>query len=243
LFWEQGCLGAFVFFDWDVEERSQPSNVIRTIAHQLGSFSTRIGTAIAATINNMPSITLSPIRLQFAKLLVEPFSTVPLSESPIVIIMDALDECGNAEDHRDLLATLAAQSIHLLSFIRIIITSRAEFDVRAAFVGRPHVSVQELDIPSNHNMQDITFLCTQMAEIRSANTSLPLLPDWPGEFALRLLARHAAGLFVWASTACRFVNGHDPQKRLNILLQGDPVVNVELALDSLYRTALKSSGM
>jgi hypothetical protein len=195
----------------------------------------------------MPSITQSPLHLQFTKLLIEPLSS--LSESmtrtaPIVVVLDALDECGNAQNRRDLLAILAVQSVHLPSFIRIIITSRAEFDIRAALMGRLHITIQELDITSDHNVRDISsFLRHRMTEIRSENTSLMLDPDWPGEVSLYALAQRAAGLFAWASTACRFIEGHDPRQRLHMLLRGSVHDNAESALNTLYQTALESVGM
>jgi NACHT domain len=178
IFRERGRLGAFVFFNRDIRERSQPSNIIRTIAHQLGAFDTRIGNAIAVAIDNMPSIVLSPLRLQFEKLVLEPLSTLPLTEPPIALVLDALDECGTAEDRKYFLALLAAQPCRLPSFVRLIITSRDEFDIRAAFITRQHILIQHLIISSDHNSQDIlTFLSAQMAEIRLVNASLSLPPD------------------------------------------------------------------
>lgn len=83
-----------------------------------------------------------------------------------------------------------------------------------------------------------------MAEIRSSNSYLRLARDWPGEAAFYALQQRAAGLFVWASTACRFIgDGYDPRKRLEILLRGDIHTDVEAALDALYVTALESVGM
>ncbi|KIM73744.1 hypothetical protein PILCRDRAFT_719267 [Piloderma croceum F 1598] len=238
LFSERGYLGAFVFFDRDVKERNQSSNVIRTIAHQLGSFNALFGTSIAAVINDMPRILLSPLSLQFTKLIVEPLSTLPWTGSSVVIVLDALDECA---DRKLLLAILAAESIRLPSFIRIIITSRDEFDLRAAFAGKVHISVQELDISTERNVEDISaFLQIRMKEIRDANVSLRLPPDWPGDASVRALGQRAAGLFAWASTACHFIDGYDPQHCLGILLQGTPCSKAESALDTLYRTALQS---
>jgi NACHT domain len=240
IFREQGCLGASVFFNRDLEESSQPRSIIKTIAYQLGSFDNQIGAAIATNINTMPSILQSPLHIQFRKLLVEPLSTLPTSASPIVLILDALDECGGAQDRRLLLSILSAESIRLPPFVRVLITSRAEFDIRAAFLGRSHISVQELDITSDQNMRDISsFLRHRIMEIRCAN---PLPPDWPGDRSLDALAEHAAGLFEWASTACRFIEGYDPQRRLDVLLRGTVHSNAETALNTLYRTALKSVG-
>jgi hypothetical protein len=57
------------------------------------------------------------------------------------------------------------------------------------------------------------------------------------------LAERACGLFIWASTACRFINAYSPQKRLDILLQDDVNSKPQLALDALYKTALKATGI
>ena len=240
----QGCLGAFAFFNRDVEERNQPWNVVRTLAYQLGSCDVQIGTAIAAAIDAMPSIAQSALRFQFTKLLLEPLSALPTHRAPVVLILDALDECRSGEGRRLLLKILAAESIHLPSFARILITSRADFDIRAAFIGRPHIFMQELGIASEDNIRDISsFLHSRMTEIRVTNPSLMLPPDWPGQASLNALGHRASGLFAWASTACRFIEGYDPQQRLGVLLQGAVHSDSELALDSLYQTALMSAGL
>jgi len=50
-FHDLGRLGAFLFFDRRFPERSHPSKVIRTLAHQLGSYDSRIGMALSEIIN------------------------------------------------------------------------------------------------------------------------------------------------------------------------------------------------
>jgi len=230
-----------VFFNRDVEERSQPSIVIRTIAYRLASFDARIGAAITKVIEAMPTIAESPLPFQFMKLVIEPLSTLPKAEAPIILILDALDECGSPEDRRSLLTLLAAESIHLPPFVRVVVTSRTEFDIRRALEDRSHVLIQEMELASEDNSNDIlTFLRNRMSEIRSKNTSLSLPHDWPGDAAIYALHKRAAGLFVWASTACRFIDGHDPRCNIDTILRSDVNHKAESALDSLYRTALKS---
>jgi len=70
-FREQGRLGAFLFFDRRVTERSDPTIVVRTLAYQIGSFYPQIGTFLSAAIDDTPTILLSPIAFQFHKLLVD----------------------------------------------------------------------------------------------------------------------------------------------------------------------------
>src|SRR5215471_3021001 len=88
---EKGSLGAFLFFDRDVAERSDPATVIRTIAYQVGSCHTAIGTAIAAAVESFPSVCISPLRIQFKTLLVDPLSSVIDANAPIIFVLDALD--------------------------------------------------------------------------------------------------------------------------------------------------------
>jgi hypothetical protein len=239
---DEKCLGAFVFFDRDVEERNQPSNVIRTISHQLGKADSGIGTVIAHTVNAISNITsLTPIR-QFTDLVLNPLLSLPKTEMPLVIVIDALDECGNANSREQLLEALVNKSAELPPVVRIIITSRKEPDILAAFTGKSHILVQELDLTTQHNTEDILiFLRDRMSNINSRNPGLRLAPDWPGSDKIHALAERAAGLFVWASTACLFIGGHDPPKRLNLLLQGDVDANSQSALDVLYATALGSA--
>jgi hypothetical protein len=65
--------------------------------------------------------------------------------------------------------------------------------------------------------------------------------SWPEDEKIRALEMRAAGLFVWASTACLFIGeSHEPPKRLDMLLQDDIDANAQSALDDLYATALES---
>lgn len=236
---EQGRLGAFVFFSRDVEERNQSANVIRTLAYQLASFSPVIRTAITQTINTSPRITQSALRFQFTKLLIDPLRMLPATAGPVVLILDALDECGSAEDRKPLLSLLTSETVRLPLFVRILITSRDERDIRYALEGQSHVLVWELSLTSENNMNDtLHFIRNRMAEIRS---SLRLAHDWPGDSAIFALNKLAAGLFIWVSTACRFIDGYDPPGNLDVILLGGMNTKAQSALDILYQTALESA--
>jgi ABC-type dipeptide/oligopeptide/nickel transport system ATPase component len=94
IFRDSGQLGAFLFFDRDVIERSNPTAVIKTLAHQLGISDRRIGAAIRTVIEENPNMLMSPLYRQFQKLILEPISQLKSLGSTIVIIMDAFDECA-----------------------------------------------------------------------------------------------------------------------------------------------------
>lgn len=241
----RGRLGAFIFFDRDFGSRSDPSAVVRTLAYQLGCFNSSIGTRVAAALKNAPSICLSPLRLQFQKLIVEPLSSLEDGpfQSPIVIVIDALDECGNAHARKSLLAVLAEDSAKWAPALRIIMTSRAEPDIHSALESQPHIFSLELDITSDNNADDILrYFRHRISSICTTNKHLSLSPCWPGDNQIAELSKRTHGLFVWAKVASDFIDGHDPRKRLHRLLTGQAMLEAEAALDNLYTTALDSAG-
>lgn len=73
-----------------------------------------------------------------------------------------------------------------------------------------------------------------------------IAPSWltwtlsPGDASICALGQSAARLFAWASTACHFIDGYNPQQHLDVLLQGTPCSKAKSALSTLYWTALQS---
>ncbi|KAN0073111.1 hypothetical protein V8E55_012251 [Tylopilus felleus] len=239
-------LGAFVFFMRGVAARNDPAMLIRTLAYQLGEFDHRLGAAIAKAIEEVPSIRQASLRCQFQTLLVEPFASLKdcLREGPILIVIDALDECGQCGAREELLRVLASESPRLPPTVRIFITGRAESDIRSAFTTYPHVFVREVDIKSPANEMDVrTYIHHRMVNIRQQNEWLDLPSDWPGEARTEALTLRASGLFIWAYTACRYIEkGQDPEERLSQLVQTALYADAEAALDGIYITALECAG-
>lgn len=240
-----GLLGAFLFFDRDVAESSDPSVVVRTMAYQLGSFIPCVAASICAAIEKYPNIHQFPIRSQFNQLLVHALSCHPAIDPgvPIVLVIDALDECGNEKRRHALLESLAEQSSQLPPSVRILITSRPERDLRAYFQLRHHIIVQELDTTSQYNIHDISsYLRIQLLRVQEKTPHLKNRIHWPCDETIARLTDRASGLFIWASTAVDYIDAYDPQKRIDIVLRGDAASGAEIALDTLYRTALESAG-
>lgn len=235
-------LGATIFFDRSTSAMSDPGMVIRTLAYQLGLFDPRIGAAIEASMRSMPSIGQASVDTQFDMLLKEPMSK--LSDGPIIIIIDAIDEYGTPKSRKGLLSILANRLSELPSFFRVLMTSRVEFDIEKAFKCSSNIDYQEVDITSAENKTDISsYMVDQMRLIRDENIHLDLAQDWPGEENVHALVQRSGGLFIWASTAAAFIfDGHDPTERLKILLERDVRAEAESALDDLYITALRSCG-
>lgn len=220
-----------MFFNSGKTGRGWPSRVIRTVAYELGMFENRIGAMISEVVQRDPKISKRPLEEQFAKLLVEPLTSSKeafLSKGPVLIVLDALDECGDAMEREGLLTALATQACDLPRNFRILITTSHENDVCMAFEGHPHV-VYSLNSVTTAPHSDIsTFLKTRMAAIRDKKSKivgLELEASWPGEAVIYELTNRTQGNFKCAAIVADFIDGHSPPKRLMRLLNGD------LALD------------
>ena len=238
-------LGAFIFFTWDDPTSCDPAAVVRTLAHQLSIFDVHIGSSIAKTIESFPRIGEASIRLQFANLLVEPLLSFAEqhTQGPVVIIFDAIDECGNPRSRKELVTRLAEEFAKFPPMFRILITSRAEADIEAAFANKPNILRKELDITSQSSADDIVVYLRHRMAIIQKNSIFGLPADWPGSQRIQALADQSAGLFVWASTASTFIeDGHNPEARLGIVLSSHARSKAESGLDALYATALAASG-
>jgi hypothetical protein len=187
---------------------------------------------------------MSPLPRQFQKFILEPISQSQPLTSTIVIVIDSFDECGTSEERETLLGVLAQDFSDLPIKVRTIITSRPENDICNTFESRHHVFPYELDITLSSNSDDILlYFRHRMSLLCRKNKHLRLGTDWPGEEVLLKLVQRASGLFVWASTASRFIDGYAPRKRLDTILRREEASGAENSLDALYITALESSGL
>ena len=240
-------LGAFFFFNRDIQERNA-ATIIRTLAYQLAVFDARIGAEVSRIVESNPIITDMPLEFQFTHLLAaKALHSLEWSGGPIVIVIDALDECGSETDRKILLQVLSKGISTLPSFVRIVIASRQERDIDDVFASHSSVLSYDLNVDSTTAPKDITtFIRYRLDEIRRANKYITFPLDWPGEHEVCILRDRAAGLFIWASTACLYIDGHDPCLRLHELvtqrsvdISSSPFAN----LDRLYKTGLESAGI
>ncbi|KAJ7847238.1 hypothetical protein B0H14DRAFT_3676577 [Mycena olivaceomarginata] len=127
-------LGAFIFFDRNDQQASHPRAVIRTIAYQLANRNPDIRAAVCQAIRHDQQVATATIDTQFTKLLLEPLKAAQAHISgPIIIVMDALDECGDAESRGALVSLLSKEFHGLPPVFRFLITSRPDSDIADHF--------------------------------------------------------------------------------------------------------------
>lgn len=237
-------LGGVFYFDRAFPERNAAA-LFRTLAYHLALSNTHICAQLTTILKNFPNIAEMTLEVQFDTLLSSAaFDSTERYGGPLLLIIDALDECGGVIDRRPLLRVLSTGFSKLAPFIRILVLSRPEPDIQHALGSDPSVCGYHLDIDSEVNRKDIPlYLQQRLSEIREIHNSLD--SDWPGSGAVDTLAHYTAGLFVYASTACLYIDQYDPKSRLDELLRQQPAIASSepfSSLDRLYEIALQAAG-
>lgn len=238
---DQRRLGAFIFFNRDRSEHNSPKDVIRTLAYKLADFDFRIGLAVAKAMKTNSGIIEAPLDTQFRVLLTDPLHSVAdtlQEDGPIVVIVDALDECGDRDSREKLFSVFQERLPDLPKFLRIFITSRLETDIEIT-LRRPHVRGHELAIEETTREDVKIYLREQLGVLRNKRK---LREDWPNEETVSGLAQRSHGLFIWASTVCKFIDAYNPIAHLKIVMDAELSHGAERALNDLYRIALTTAG-
>ena len=98
-----GWLGASFFFSHDIHSRSKLDQTFSTIAFQMSSVDPMFTAGVCKAIREDLDVRHAAVSYRFKKLILEPLQQVADRQLPIIIVIDALDECGTECECRDLL--------------------------------------------------------------------------------------------------------------------------------------------
>ena len=130
---------------------------------------------------------------KFEKLLQAPLEK---TNKPVLIIIDALDEC---DDRSELLSVLLSK-LKELPMVKVLITSRPEPDIVEKF--RHHELVRSSNLQGSGNVEStaedirqyILYTFNNSEKLQSFRSYVPKLTE------------KANGLFIYASTACKYLD-------------------------------------
>ena len=231
-----GYLGCHLFF---IRGKSDPSTVIRTISYNLAVSIPSIARLIDEEVKRGGELSSATLKSQFDILIRRPLSSIPSQIShPILIVLDAIDECGTPQSRHSLMHTLRNGIPSLHPTFRFLITGRPEEDI-LSFTPSPYVQSLHLDPQSNESMQNVSvYIEYELERLRTSNM-MRVPSDWSWNENLQTLSQAANGLFIWASTAIKFVQEED----LNRLGRLEELVSNARSLDlnSLYITVLENA--
>ncbi|EGN95156.1 hypothetical protein SERLA73DRAFT_95850, partial [Serpula lacrymans var. lacrymans S7.3] len=216
---------------------SNPASLWRTVAFDLARFNSDFASAIVSALKDGRVDPLRPdIKNHFDVLIKQPLKSVQQDQSYLAVVVDALDECGDASKNpqrKNLISTLTQWSTFHKT-MKLIITSR---DDRLPESFRE--VCQQIVLPTGDKVTptasaDIDMFFT--ARFEELKEDFPSLAQagWPGSPVMHQLTTRAAGLFIWAETVMRFIEEGNPEELLTMLLSGGAVTGQD-DVNNLYR--------
>jgi hypothetical protein len=226
-------LGSYFAFQRKEGSKDDAYQLFTTIARDLSDRHPAFKHTLGKVVKDNSSLRSSrDYRTLFTRLLVEPLRNLQLP-GPILIVVDALDESGDAIGKNGLHTFLAKNLVDLPSEFRVLVTSRPEDGIEPAFVEASSVNIIYMD--------DAKLAAKTEEDIRMyLQKELP--PDVFKHHGVEL-AMAAEGLFQWATVASGFINspgslGLPIEKRVQRLFGHSRGLREGL-LDNLYEEILQ----
>jgi hypothetical protein len=254
------------FFSHGGGDVGHAGKFVTSIAVQLARSVPALRQHICNAVAERGDIASQSLRDQWLHLVLRPLSKLHepgVEPGPYVVVVDALDECSDERDAQMIVPLLAeARSLKRVR-LRVFLTSRPEDPIRHGFgqiTDAEHKDFVLHDISPWIVDHDITLFFEYQLSIIAKGCYLP--DEWPGTEDIRRLVQSASGLFIWAATACRYIQEGATLvvDRLKDVLKDGPLtedssandsstehsstrshfaVSPEEHLDSLYLTVLK----
>jgi hypothetical protein len=254
----EGLLAASFFISRRSADRRDSRRVIPSLVYQMALWSDPIRSAVAAAIRKAPDIAERVIAEQATELMAVALQSVTISRSPMVIVIDALDECADesAANFKFLIPSLVRALQQLQVSIKLFITSRNEAPIERMFEQLNKQREGQQQVARLHDIERVIvqgdihrFLDYSFDAIASEHE----LTDWPSQKNVSILLDHSGVLFVYAATVVRFIGDADfnPMVRLEEILSASHAPQADGSspygyLDNLYHdiltAAIESSG-
>jgi hypothetical protein len=233
---DRNHLAGSFFCRRDDPNLSEPINILPTLIHKLAIIFPPFGTIVAKHFHNDPN--LSPESMK-GSLFLDFIRSLPRHpEHTLVLVIDALDECGNARSRPGILRILidaAAQA----PWLKIIITSRTEVDIQHFFDGLTQPSYLPYDLATDQDANtDLRTFARRQFDLVVTDWHLPT--PWPEEPDFNKAISRANGLFIFIKTLVLALERcADPTESLKAALQDSAGTGLE-PLYALYSSVLKA---
>ncbi|KAF8955812.1 hypothetical protein BDZ97DRAFT_251425 [Flammula alnicola] len=254
---ESGQLGGSFFFSRMAAGRNTYESLFPAIAYQLASADRpTIRKAIEEKIKDDPAIPKKNMKLQLEKLIIEPLRLLDPATSPLIIVIDGLDECQGETTQKAIVQLLGSLSRYPSLPVKFILMSRPEPWIQHEFdtlLLLPHTRRTFLEQTSETDEDIRTFLRSGFTDICSApdhqRTMVNVPKPWPSPSVVGEFVEGASGQFIYASTVLKFVGdpSNQPTVQLDLILSAARASNIGnstnplAALDRLYVQILSTS--
>ncbi|KAL5089032.1 hypothetical protein Trisim1_005889 [Trichoderma cf. simile WF8] len=242
-YYRKGRLGASFFFSRSSGDLSSTGKFVATIANELAESLPAYREHLQNALESYPSITSRSLYDQWEKLILDPLRSTSLDDDfqPILIVVDALDECDSEYDQGLLIQCLAELAALKKIPFRIFITSRPENTIHLGFDRITFNSRQDFTL---HDIEESIVAADLQLYYRHELTGMDIDQSLITEETIDILARKSDRLFIHAATVCRFIRQGEiyAATRLKSLLAShDSQLEPEKELDSIYTTILENA--
>jgi GTPase SAR1 family protein len=232
-------------------DRRKAINILHTLVYQLALQDSAIRSSVSQAIAQEPDLITRSLSQQVKKLLRNSISGTEGSH-PIILVLDALDECEADSQGREggqLLIFLARLCSESKRSVKLLVTSRLEPTIREMFDEiQALASASRSKVVQLHDIdRDVVREDIQRYLVHSFNKIARRVKaaNWPTEAQVALLLDNADVLFIYAATVVRYI-GHrqfDPRKRLEqVLTRTDKSAqSAYRQLDGLYHSVLSNA--
>jgi hypothetical protein len=187
--------GAF-FCRRDDPNLSEPKNVLPTLIHKLAETFPPFRRIVADYLRNDPHLTPESMKDSLFLDLLDKLRKRP--NGSLVFVIDAFDECGDDRSRPRLLKLLTGATTRA-SWLKIIITSRPEADIRRFFGGLTQSSYLGYDLATDEEASgDLRAFARSEFEPVAEKWYLPA--PWPEESLFDRIMFRANGLFIFIKT-------------------------------------------
>ncbi|TFK71061.1 hypothetical protein BDN72DRAFT_794484 [Pluteus cervinus] len=173
------------------------------------------------------------IQGQWQKLVLDPLCRMKPSPTPIVIVIDGIDQCRSPSQQIKLLKLVLDSTKQLGSSVRFLIGARPEPRIIRVFDESGLDDAHRIRLgESESDYTDIStflrFSFNRIYDYRQQHHTLPSFSSvpapWPSAEILNELVQRAAGKFAFAVEAISFVDNdnEDPRARLQLLMNPSP---------------------
>ena len=233
---ERNHLAGAFFCRRDDPDLSDPINILPTFIHKLSILFPPFRTIVAKHLREDPNLTPESMK---GSLFLDFIRSLPHHpKHTVVFVIDALDECGDAQSRPRLLRVLINAAVQA-PWLKIIITSRTELDIQRFFDTSSQSSYLPYDLATDQDASaDLqTFTRSQFDSVAS---HWHLDTPWPEESDFNRVVSRANGLFIFVKTlVLALKHCEDPEESLKAALQDSAGTGLE-PLYELYSSILKS---
>ncbi|KAJ6554139.1 hypothetical protein B0H19DRAFT_994612, partial [Mycena capillaripes] len=240
---DAGRLGGSFFFKRGHSTRGNAKLLFATLAYQLAIHDHRLNGPISQSAEDDPSVVGRGMDVQLRKLVVEPCQSL-INATPIIFLIDGLDECEGAHAQQSILSLIGNTVRHHPSAFRFLVASRPEPHIREKLAESSlHELYDSVNIKQSFN--DIwLYLNHEFARIHRehSETMGSIRTPWPSYDIREMLVERSSGYFIYASTVIKFIDDKNwrPTDQLEVVLNlanDDSCLPFE-DLDQLYTCIL-----